>query len=331
MSPVVRWGILGTAAIAVNHVIPAIKETSGCAVTAIGSRDPQRAAQVADKFGIDRAYGSYADLLADDAVDCVYVPLPNSMHRHWTLLAMAAGKSVLCEKPLAQTSADVRQMIEAADSSGVLLAEGFMYRHHAQIQWLLDFAARGELGNIQVIRGSIGFIAGQPPDIRLDPALGGGALLDVGCYPLDAMCLLYGGPPVTARAMGFTDGGVDHVCAAVLEFPGERIGLMDATFRLPWLHVPLEVAGDEGTVRLDNVCNPGRSPSAGLLLRPGRQPQPLVFDGMDAYAAMIGSFRDSFRSGAPSTFGLRASEATARGIDLVRDAMAVSSHEMRKR
>ena len=320
MSGIVRWGIMGTAAIAVDHVIPAIGSASDCVAVAIASRTAERAAGVAARLGIPRHYGSYEQLLADDEVDCVYVPLPNSMHACWTIRAVQAGKAVLCEKPMAPTPAQARQMVDAAAAAGVLLAEAFMYRYHAQMEWLLEVVRRGDLGEVRTVRGSIGFVAGEPPDIRLDPELGGGALLDIGCYPLDAMCLIYGTEPATARVVSFHRGGVDWTCGAVLEFPGERIGLMDATFRLPWLRSPLEVAGDLGTIRLDNAFNAGLRPATGVLLRPGFEDRPVTFGGMDAYRAMVESFGDSFRTGAPPRYDLLASLTTAAATGLVRNA-----------
>lgn len=319
---IVRWGILGTAAIAVDHVIPAIEAARGCAVTAIASRTKDRAAEVAAALGISCHYGSYAELLADPDVDCVYIPLPNAMHLDWTLRAIQAGKSVLVEKPMAVRCEDVRQMAETAAAAGILLAEAFMYRYHPQLEWLLELVRGDELGNVRVIRGSIGFVIGEPPDIRLDPGLGGGAVLDVGCYPLDAMCLIYGTAPAAARAVSCYRGGVDQLTAAVLEFGDERVGLMDATFRLPWLRSPLEVAGERGTVRLDDAFNPGQRPATGVLLRPGLEPRPVTFEGMDAYRAMVESFSDSFLTGAPPRYDLGASLATATASDLVRRAGA---------
>jgi len=325
---VISWGIMGTAAIAVDHVIPAIEAARGCAVAALASRTKERAAELAGTLGIPCHYGSYDGLLADPDVDCVYVPLPNSMHLDWTLRAIQAGKAVLVEKPMADKREDVQRMAETAAAAGVLLAEAFMYRYHPQLQWLLELVRGGELGTVRVIRGSIGFVIGEPPDIRLDPELGGGALLDVGCYPLDAMCLIYGTAPTAARAVSCYRGGVDQLSAAVLEFPGERVGLMDATFRLPWLRSPLEVSGERGTVRLDNAFNPGQRPATGVLLRPGAPDQPLTFEGMNAYRAMVESFSDSFRSGTPPRYDLHASLATATASDLVRYAGARGEHSL---
>lgn len=316
----VRWGVLSTAAIAVEHVIPAIGKAAGCEVAAIASRAAERAAAVAATFGIPRAYGSYAELLADPDVDCVYIGLPNSMHVEWAVRVARAGKAVLCDKPMALTAGEVGRIADAARAHGVLLTEGFMYRYHEQFRWLRGLIDDGVVGPVRTVRGSIGFLIGPPPNIRLDPELGGGALLDVGCYPLDAMCLLFGTAPTAARAVAFHEGGVDRVCAAVLTFPHQRLGVMDGTFGLPWLQAPLEVAGDDAVVRLDNAYNPGQAPCRATVLRPGRPVEVVDIPGMDMYQAMVESFSESYRTGRPLDYDATPSLHTAAAGDMVRAA-----------
>jgi xylose dehydrogenase (NAD/NADP) len=317
---------VSTAAIAVDHFIPAMQAGAGCEVVAVASRSRDRATAVATRFGIARAYGSYADLLADSDVDCVYIGLPNSMHAEWAIRAAQAGKAVLCDKPMALSWEETRQIMTAAREHGVLLAEGFMYRYHEQFRWLRGLVRDGVLGQVRVIRGAIGFVIGPPPNIRLHPGLGGGALLDVGCYPLDAMCLLFDAAPLSARAMAFHEDGVDRTCAAVLAFPGERLGVMDATFRLPWLRAPLEVAGEDGVARLEDAYNPGTARCQATLIRAGGPAETLEFAGMDMYQAMVESFNDSYRTGRPPDYDPATSLVTATASDLVRAAFDDLAH-----
>lgn len=161
--------MLSTAAIAIDHVIPAIGKAAGCEVVAIASRTVERAKSVAAKFGIPRAHGSYPELLDDPDVDCVYIGLPNSMHVEWAVRTARAGKAVLCDKPMALNGGQTRRIVDAAREHGVLLTEGFMYRYHKQFRWLRGLVDDGVLGSVRTVRGSIGFVIGPPPNIRLDP------------------------------------------------------------------------------------------------------------------------------------------------------------------
>ncbi|MBQ1053072.1 Gfo/Idh/MocA family oxidoreductase [Micromonospora sp. C51] len=316
---------MSTAAIAVEHVIPAIQQTPGCAVVAVASRTEKRAAAVARQFGILRHYDSYADLLVDPDVDCVYLALPNSMHAEWAIRCAEAGKAVLCEKPMTLSLHDARRVVRAAEQCGVLLTEAFMYRYHSQFRWLRDLVHDGAVGEVRAIRGSIGFLIGPPPNIRLEPDLGGGALLDVGCYPLDAMCLLFDAAPTSAEAIAFQAGGIDHTCSAVLTFPGDRLGVMDATFGLPWLQAPLEIAGTEGVARLDDAYNPGMRPCRATLTRRRGEPERVDFPGMNMYQAMVEAFSRSYSTGGAAEFSPAASVATATASDLVRQAFEARS------
>ena len=321
MTQTCRWAVLSTARIAVERVIPAIRSLDSHTIVAIAARDLGRAEDVARRFGVPRAYGSYEDLPTDD-FDCLYLPLPNSLHREWACRFLAAGKAVLCEKPLAVTPHDAEEMVAVAKAAGALLGEAFMYRHHPQVRHLLDLVRNDVLGDVQVVRGSICFRRERADDIRLDPALGGGALLDVGCYALDAACLVFGAEPVRARGLSFGRGGVDELGAVAVEFPGERVAVLDYNFRLPRLHsAALEVLGTTGSCRLENAYNPGPADAHGTLMIEGRQPEALRFAGMNAYAAMADSFAAAFRGDSEPLYPIEQSLVTARAVDLVRNAV----------
>ena len=178
-----RWGVLSTAKIGIEKVIPATAAAARCEVVAIASRDLSRAQAVASRLGIGRAFGSYEDLLADADIDAVYNPLPNHLHTEWTIAAARAGKHVLCEKPLALTARDAEEMIEAGDRGGVRLMEAFMYRHHPSWVAARELVAAGRIGRLQAVQSWFSYYNDDPANIRNILEAGGGALYDI--------CLLY--------------------------------------------------------------------------------------------------------------------------------------------
>src|SRR5437660_6859904 len=177
-----RGGVLSTANIGRAAVIPAIQHTANGELRAVASRDEQKAREFAAKLNIPASYGSYDALLADPDIDAVYIPLPNSMHREWSIKATEAGKHILCEKPLAMNAAECMDMEAAASAHGMRLMEAFMYRFHPQTVKVLELVRDGALGTVQLIHAVFSFRVGNPTNIRLQPALGGGSLMDVGCY-----------------------------------------------------------------------------------------------------------------------------------------------------
>ena len=219
---VLRWGVLGTAGI--NHdVVPAMAAGEGCEVVAIASRTLPRARQEADVLGIAQAYASYEELLADPGVDAVYISLPNFLHREWVLAAVAAGKHVLCEKPMAITAADAREMVDAARSAGVLLAEAFMYEHHPRYDLLHAIVRSGEIGAVRGVSGTFTFDASDEMGLTAFAGHpGSGAVYDVGCYVVHAARRLLGTEPlaVTASAqVSAAHGDIDMMTSALVEFP----------------------------------------------------------------------------------------------------------------
>ena len=225
----VRWGVLGVANIAVHKVIPAMLASDAISVEAIASRSSEKAADAARSLGIPRAYGSYEDLLADERIEAVYIPLPNHLHHPWTIAAAEAGKHVLCEKPLALTAPEAHEMIEACDAAGVELMEAFMYRLHPMTAKLVELVRSKAAGELRMIRSSFGFNFAFDPKHRLlanDTA--GGAILDLGCYPVSMARLLAGaaaGEPFLdpTRVSGlahFCETGADDWASVALAFPG---------------------------------------------------------------------------------------------------------------
>ncbi len=257
----VRWGILGAANIAVKHVAPAIVTSSNGELVAVASRNPARGRDAYAFVPGVRVYSDYESLINDPEVDAIYNPLPNSLHAEWSIRALQAGKHVLCEKPLAVTVEEGEQMVEAARASGKLLMEAFMYRFHPQTVWTLKQIAEGRIGTVRLIYSSFSFNIMNPPrpkDIRLQAALAGGSLMDVGCYPINFCRAVYGHSPLAASARVYTPAGyeVELSANAVLDYGDGRFALIDSSFDLPARQVA-QVIGEAGKITIPVPFTPG--------------------------------------------------------------------------
>ena len=218
----VRWGVLSTAKIGVGKVIPATQAAERCRVVAIASRDAASAEETADRLGIPTAHDSYQALLADPEVDAVYNPLPNHLHAEWTIAAARAGKHVLCEKPLAMSSAQAQEMVDACAAEGVMLMEAFMYRLHPSWEVVCDLVTSGRIGSLQAVQSWFSYFNDDPSNIRNIRDYGGGALMDIGCYCVNLSRMLFAGEPTGVEASVTRDpaSGVDVLAAAILRFEG---------------------------------------------------------------------------------------------------------------
>jgi len=244
-----RWGLLSTARIN-RAVIPAIRASARSELTAVASRTIERAREYAAEWSIPRALGSYDALVEDPDVDVIYVPLPNHLHVEWTVKALDAGKHVLCEKPLALSVEDVDRIAAACRRTGKAAAEAFMYRHHPLTQAVQDFAASGRLGAVTCYRGAFTFHLTRDGDVRLDPAMGGGSLWDVGCYPLSYANLIAGAAPVDVFGWQRTsDRGVDMQFFAMMRYADGSVAQFDSGFAGPF-RAEMEVVGTGGTLRI---------------------------------------------------------------------------------
>ena len=251
-----RWGILGTANIARAAFLPGLREAGGTAA-AVAGRDAGRAGRYAREHGIGRAVGGYQALIDDPAIDVLYIPLPNSLHAEWTLRALAAGKPVLCEKPLCGNLGDTVRVLDAARQTGTLLWEAFVFPFHGQIARLRDLVAGGAIGELMEIKSNFHFQAGNPQNIRYSRELEGGALNDVGCYPVRLAAEFFGVPHQAAWA-GATWGGdgVDVDTWGVLEYPGgRRLHLSCGLGRGYDTYASLE--GTAGRIVVSNPFHPG--------------------------------------------------------------------------
>ncbi len=258
----VRWGVLSTAKIGRKQVIPALQQSQYGRVTAIASRSLESARAVADELGIDKAYASYAALLADPEVDAVYNPLPNHLHVPWTLKALAAGKHVLCEKPIGLSSAEARQLLAASQQYPHLkVMEAFMYRHHPQWQWAQQAVLAGRIGTLQTIQSFFSYHNVDPHNIRNHAEIGGGGLMDIGCYCISLARFLFGTEPERAWGMQQLDPvfHTDYLFNGVLDFgqggtstftcstqlaPYQRVNILGTTGRIE-IEIPFNAPPDK--------------------------------------------------------------------------------------
>lgn len=250
-----RWGILSTARIN-RALLPPLAASARNELVAVASRDADRARAYAELHGIPRSYGSYEELLASPEIDVVYNPLPNHLHVPLTVAAAQAGKHVLCEKPLALSVAEVDAVIAAAATHGVVVAEAFMYRHHALTLHVRELVASGRIGQPLTARGSFSFPLTNPDDVRLDPAMGGGSLWDIGCYPLSYARTAFGEQPIEATGWWqLGDTGVDMAFWGMLRFPSGAVAQVDCSFRAPF-RAQMELVGTEGMIVVPDPFKP---------------------------------------------------------------------------
>jgi predicted dehydrogenase len=253
--PKVRWGVLGVAKIAIEKVIPAMQRGEWSTVTAIASRDAEKARTAAARLGIPKAYGSYDELLADPDVDAIYNPLPNDLHVPWTIRAAERGKHVLCEKPIALTAAEARTLIAARDRTGVRIQEAFMVRTHPQWLKARELARGGAIGELRAMVGVFSFFNRDPANIRNLPAAGGGALMDIGCYLVNTSRFVFDREP--ARVAGLIerdpDMNVDRLTSLMLDYgSGHAVGTC-STQMVPFQR--MQILGTTGRLELEIPFN----------------------------------------------------------------------------
>jgi D-xylose 1-dehydrogenase (NADP+, D-xylono-1,5-lactone-forming) len=243
-----RIGILGAARIA-RAFVQGVRPSKQVTVSAVASRDLAKARAFAQELAIARYFGSYEALLADRDIDAVYVPLPNSLHAAWSIAAARAGKHVLCEKPLSATADEARAMFDAARQHGVHLAEGYPYRAQPQTLKLRELLGAGIIGEVRLIHAGFGFTLADAENIRLNPQLAGGALMDVGSYPVSLVRMIAGARPTRVQAAAqWSSGGVDRTLAATLGFAGGLIAQISCSFST-CVHRQALIAGSNGVIQ----------------------------------------------------------------------------------
>ena len=327
MTDQIRWGILGNATIARKCVIPAIQKSSNGRIHALGTQKPNEAQEVVSENKIPNVYDDYGAVLSDPEIDAVYIPLPNDMHRPWTIKALSAGKHVLCEKPLACRAAEAREMAASAEKADRLLMEAFMYRFHPRSRRVKEIVDSGEIGKPCLIRAAFCYhmddsIFKSGGNARLKKDMGGGALLDVGCYGVSVARWLMGAEPVKVQAQAvYHPGGVDVHVAGTLKFADQRLAVIEASF-ISALQQTYSVVGSNGALELPHDAfipweKDALYSQRGVDEETGRDH---LITGADEYQLMVEHFADAVLGREKLRYAVDDSIANMRALDALSEA-----------
>ena len=300
MAERIKWGVLGTAEIARVCVIPAMQKSSNGMVYGLATRSPENARQLAAENNISQVYHGYDDLLADPEIDAVYIPLPNHLHRTWTLKALEANKHVLCEKPFACNATEATEMANVASAAGLLLMEAMMYRFHPRNQIIKYMVTSGKIGAVTLVRSSFCYpmdeeILAKGNNARLQGEMGGGALLDVGCYCVSVARWFMGVEPAAVQAQAvYHANGVDMHLVGSLRFAENGLATIEASF-ISALQQTYSVFGSEGAIELPHDAFIPWEREAVFTVRGKDQEvgQKQVMPGADEYLLMVEHFADA--------------------------------------
>jgi len=263
---------------------------------AVASRSQDKASQYAATWGIPRIHASYEALLADPEIDVIYISLPNSLHAEWSIKALQSGKHVLCEKPLTTSIKDVENVMNVARKTGMVITEAFMYRHHSQTILVKQMVDNGEIGNLQLIKGSFCYTNTRSSDPRFDPALGGGSFWDVGCYPISYARYIAGQEPIEVYGHQVTGPtGIDLLFAGQMLFPGGVISQFECSF-ITANKVEMEITGDKGRITIPEPYKPGVKTN--ILFQNEGQARTISIKGEKLYQAEIEDLENAILNGA---------------------------------
>ncbi len=303
---VLNWGLLSTARIN-RALIPPLRVSKRNHLLAVASRTQGNADKYAREQKIPRAYGTYEALLADPEIDVVYNPLPNHLHAEWTVKAVEAGKHVLCEKPLALSVEEVDAIQAAARKHGRVVAEAFMYRHHPQTLKVQELVKSGSLGTLKLIRGSFSFVLSRAGDVRLDPAMGGGSIWDVGCYPISYARTVVEAAPLEVfgwQVAGPT--GLDETLVGQMRFDHDVYAQFDSSFAIPF-HAFMEIVGSEGTLNIPTPFKPDTDEK--IYLTRGDNTETIKIKGQELYLGEVEDMADAILLGREPRISLDDSRA----------------------
>jgi predicted dehydrogenase len=319
----VRWGVLGAARIATSKVIPAMQLGQWCEVTGIASRNRARAEEAARQFGIPKAYGSYEEMLADSEIDAVYNPLPNHLHVPWSIRAAERGKHVLCEKPAGMNAAEVRDLIAARDRTGVTVGEAFMIQTHPQWLRLVELVRAGRIGQLHSAVGTFSYFKLDADNIRNIREYGGGALMDIGCYPIKCSRMVFGEEPTRVSASIVRDPRLDNIdmlTSAILDFPSGHC-IFTCSTQLQ-LQQSMRFYGTTGRIEPEIPFNPAPGEISRIVIDDGRDLNgggAVVeeFPGCDQYTIQGDRFSRAIREGGQPPVPLEDALLNMRVIDAV--------------
>ena len=305
----VRWGFLSTANIN-DKLLPGAEASPDVELVAVASRDLGRAKAYARERGIEHAYGSYEDLLADPKIEAVYISLPYSMHVEWSIQALEAGKHVLCEKPLSRHPEDVERAFDAAENAGRILMEAFMYRHNPQTKRLKELVEGGAIGRLRLVRAAFSFPLDDAANVRLNDELEGGGLMDVGCYCISGSRLLAGEPESVYGEQVGAPSGVDELFTGTLRFAADVLAEIDCGLVLPERD-ELEAIGEEGSIFLDDPWH-GRKPVIEVRREEGTER--IELEPEDSYRLQLENMSAAIRGRAEPLLGREDALGQARAI-----------------
>lgn len=303
---VLNWGLLSTARIN-RAVIKPLRASKRNQLLAVASRTQESADNYAREWSIPRTHGSYNALLADPDIDVIYNPLPNHLHAEWTIKAVQAGKHVLCEKPLALSVQEVDAIRDAARKHGRIVMEGFMYRHHPQTLKVQELVKSGSLGTLKLIRGSFSFLLTREGDVRLNPAMGGGSIWDIGCYPISYARMVVGTNPLEVFGWQVTGPtGIDETFAGQLRFANDVLAQFDSSFVVPF-HTFMEIVGSEGTLNIPRPFRPETDEN--IYLTRGDKTETIKVPGQELYTGEVENMADAILLGQEPRVSLEDSRA----------------------
>ena len=237
----IRWGVISSAKIGTEKVIPAMQQSETGEIMALASRNKETSKRVCENLGIPKAYGSYEELLADPEIDAIYNPLPNHLHVPWTIKAAKSGKHVLCEKPIALNAEEASQLLEVQKDTGVLIVEAFMVRDNPQWHWVQEQVKCGEIGELRAIQSAFSYMNRDPQNIRNMPDIGGGGIYDIGCYPVFISRMVFGEEPqeVSALIEKDPDFQTDRLASGMMKFPSGQSSFICSTQLVPYQRVQI--------------------------------------------------------------------------------------------
>jgi predicted dehydrogenase len=314
----VRWGVLSTAKIGVEKVIPAMQAGRYSRIEAIASRNLAHARETAARLGIPRAYGSYEELLTDPELDAVYIPLPNHLHLPWSLRALQAGKHILCEKPIGLSAAEAAALLEASEQApGLKVMEAFMYRLHPQWQRARQLVQEGEIGDLRTVGSFFAYYNVDPSNIRNRADLGGGALMDIGCYCISLARWLFDAEP--QRALGIMEADpqfqVDRLTTGILEFGAGTSSFTCATQSAFYQRV--QIMGTEGRIEIEIPFNPSPDDPTRIWHQRESGLQEIVFDPVNHYTLQGDAFSLAILEDRPVPTPLSDAVANMKAIEAV--------------
>jgi len=321
MEPV-RFGVISTARIAMEKVVPAMQKSAHCRIVAIASRDLARAEAAAKALGIPRAHGSYEALLQDPEIEAVYNPLPNHLHVPLSIAAAEAGKHVLCEKPIALSAKEARLLLAARDRTGKLIQEAFMVRCHPQWLRARELVRSGAIGTLRVVQGSFSYMNRDPANVRNQADIGGGGVYDIGCYPIVGSRFLFESEPLRVASQIEHDPhfATDRLTSALLQFPTGQALFFCSTQLVPYQR--MQILGTDGRIEIEIPFNAPPDRACRIFVDDGselgdRSARIETFDVVNQYTLQGDLFADAVRNGRALPFPLEDSVKNMRVLDAV--------------